>query len=182
MANDDLSNSLEKFVNIEDYKRQNGQLIQLISEYISVCDSKYRKIEKRNRALLPEILAFKLLRKAKISKEENILVLTSMNYEKKDKHYEEEKRSLKKFKGNAYEGTLSGSVVSGIKLEPAFLAENEEALLQLVSCVRSVVETMAVEVGGDKGNVCVVSLVISEQKLVVVFFWTGEDESHWCYW
>lgn len=62
MANDDLSDSFEKFVNLEDYKRQNGQLI---SEYISVCDSKYRKIEKRNRALLPEILAFKLLRKAK---------------------------------------------------------------------------------------------------------------------
>ena len=40
-----------------------------------------------------------LLRKANIKTEENMLVLTGMNYDNKDTLYEEAKRSLKKFKG-----------------------------------------------------------------------------------
>ena len=45
-----------------------------------------------------EILAFKLLKKANITKEEKLLVLTGMNYEQKSTLYEEAKSSLKKFK------------------------------------------------------------------------------------
>ena len=74
-----------------------------------------------------EILAFKLLSKANISKEEKMLVLTGMNYANKQTLYEEAKQSLKKFKGDIAEG--SASMRSSIKLEPAFLAQNEEALL-----------------------------------------------------
>ena len=50
-------------------------------------------------ALPPEILAFKLLRKANITPEEKLLVLTGMNYEQKETLYEEAKKSLKQFKG-----------------------------------------------------------------------------------
>ena len=39
-----------------------------------------------------EILAFKLLRKANITKEEKMLVLTGMNYDNKDALYEEAKK------------------------------------------------------------------------------------------
>ena len=46
-----------------------------------------------------EILAFKLIRKANITKEEKLLVLTGMNYDNKGTLYEEAKKSLKKFKG-----------------------------------------------------------------------------------
>ena len=46
-------------------------------------DTKYRKIEKKKMTLPSVILAFKLLRKANISKEEKFLVLTGMNYDKK---------------------------------------------------------------------------------------------------
>ena len=74
-----------------------------------------------------EILAFKLLRKAHISKEEKMLVLTGMNYKNKSTLYEEAKQSLKKFKGDISGG--SASLGSSVKLEPTFLAENEEALL-----------------------------------------------------
>ena len=45
--------------------------------------------------LPPEILAFKLLRKANITKEEKLLVLTGVNYENKTTLYEEAKKSLK---------------------------------------------------------------------------------------
>ena len=63
-------------------------------------DSKYRKIEKKKMTLPSEILAFKLLKKANITKEERLLVLTGMNYENKSTLYEEAKASLKKFKGD----------------------------------------------------------------------------------
>ena len=42
-----------------------------------------------------EILAFKLLRKANITKEEKLLVLTGMNYDNKKTLYEEAKKSEK---------------------------------------------------------------------------------------
>lgn len=63
LAKDDLADSLEKFEEFEDLKRAEGQTI---NEYIAVFDSKYQKIEKKNITLPPEILAFKLLRKASI--------------------------------------------------------------------------------------------------------------------
>ena len=116
--------SLDKFGEFEDFQRKDGMSI---SEYIAFFDSKYRKIEKLKMTLPPEILAFKLLRKANISKEETLLVLTGMNYTNKATLYEEAMSSLKKFKGDLTVGNASSS--SGIKLEPAFLAENEEALL-----------------------------------------------------
>ena len=74
-----------------------------------------------------EILAFKLLRKANIGKEEKMLVLIGMNYANKETLYEEAKTSLKKIKGDFTEGKASSNL--SIKLEPAFLAENEEVLL-----------------------------------------------------
>lgn len=92
-------------------------------------DAKYRKIEKKEMKLPPEILAFKLLRRANISKEETMIVLTGMNYDEKATLYEQAKSSLKKFKGEMCDSGTSHSSGPSIKLEPAFLAENEEALL-----------------------------------------------------
>jgi hypothetical protein len=77
--------------------------------------------------LPPEILAFKLLRKSLISKEERMIVLTGMNFENRVTLYDEAKKSLKKFKGETCGNAHTTS--PSIKLEPAFLAENEEALM-----------------------------------------------------
>ena len=119
-----MSDSFEKFQEFEEFQRANGQSL---TEYISLFDSMYSKIEKLDMKLPPHILAFKLLRKANISKEINMLVLTDMNYENKEKLYVEAKASLKKFK----RGITGGNISSGtsITLEPTFLAENGEALL-----------------------------------------------------
>ena len=122
LAKDDLTDSLEKFDDFDDFRRKEGQSIH---EYIAMFDAKYRKIEKKSMSLPSEILAFKLLKKANITKEERLLVLTGMNYEQKFTLYEEAKSSLKKFKGDS--GVQNEK--SSIKLEPAYLAENEEALL-----------------------------------------------------
>ena len=72
----------------------------IITEYIATFDARYRKIEKLKMQLPSEILAFKLLKKANISKEENMLVLKGMNYGNKETLYEEAKKSLKKFKSH----------------------------------------------------------------------------------
>ena len=122
LAKDDLADSLEKFDDFDDFKRNDGQSI---NEYIAVFDSKYLKIEKKKNVMPSEILAFKLLKKANITKEERLLVLTGMNYENKLTLYEEAKASLKKIKGD--ESVQKDK--SSIELEPAYLAENEEALL-----------------------------------------------------
>ena len=128
LAKDDLADSLAKFEDFEDFRRSQSQSVE---EYISVFDAKYRKIEKKNMKLPPEILAFKLLRRANISKEEKMLVLTGMNYDNKLTLYEEAKKSLKKFKGDICSDSNSTSstttCTSSIKLEPAFLAQHGKA-------------------------------------------------------
>ena len=53
--------------------------------------------------------------------------MTGMDYIKKLTLYDQAKKSLKKFKGGP-SGENSPSSGAAIKLEPAFLAEHEEAL------------------------------------------------------
>lgn len=124
LAKDDLADSLEKFEDFDDYRRKEGQTIQ---EYIAMFDSKYRKVEKKYMPLPPEILAFKLLKKANISRDEKLLVLTGMNFENKHGLYEEAKASLKKFKGDEPGNTEKLS----IKVEPAYVVDNEETLVAI---------------------------------------------------
>lgn len=97
LAKDDLADSVDKFDDFDDFRRKEGQTVH---EYIAMFDSKYRKIEKKKMTLPSEILAFKLLKKANITKEERLLVLTGMNYDNKSMLYEQAKASLKKFKGD----------------------------------------------------------------------------------
>ena len=124
LGKNDLADSIEKFEDFDDFKRKEGQTIQ---EFIAMFDSKYRKIEKKDMSLPSEILAFKLLKKANITKEEKLLVLTGMNFNNKAYLYEEAKSSLKKFKGDDVHARGNENV--SIKLEPAYLAENEDILL-----------------------------------------------------
>ena len=122
LGKDNLTDSVEKFGDFDNFQRIEGQTIQ---EYISMFDSKYRKIEKKDMPLPSEILAFKLLKKANITKEEKLLVLTGMNFDNKASLYEEAKASLKKFKGDDCRVNEKLS----IKLEPAYLGETEDVLL-----------------------------------------------------
>ena len=94
MAKDVLADSVEKFDDFDDFRREDGQSTH---EYIAMFDAKYRKIEKKKMTLPSEILAFKLLKKANITKEERLLVLTGINYEQKSTLYGKAKSSLKTF-------------------------------------------------------------------------------------
>ena len=97
MKKDELTDSIDEFEEFEDFQRMEAQSV---SEYIALFDFKYRMIEKFNMKLPSEILAFKLIRRAKISKVDKILALTGMDLDNMDSLYEDRKPSLKKFVGD----------------------------------------------------------------------------------
>ena len=123
---DDISDSWSKFNDFDECAREGNQSI---NEFIVKFDEKYKKIVKKGITLPSEIVAFMMLKRSHISKDERLLVLTGMDYSRKDELYEQAQISLKKFKGDQAHAGASSSESIAIKLEPAFLAENEEALL-----------------------------------------------------
>jgi transposase InsO family protein len=117
LGKDDLSDSWEKFNDFEEFERKNQVSIK---DYIDTFDLKYSKLNKMKLTLPSPILAFKLLKSSNISKTERMLVLTGMDYTNADNLYEQAKKSLLKFKGSQNDES------SGIKLEAAFVAEEDE--------------------------------------------------------
>ena len=95
LGKDDLTDSLEKFEDFENYKREPDQSM---TEFLSKHDQKYNKIVKLKMGLPPAIAAFMLLKKANITTDERLLVLTGMDYSDRDQLYEQAKRSLLMFK------------------------------------------------------------------------------------
>ena len=96
LQKDELADTLEKFEDFENFKRKEGQSMH---EYVSIFDFKYKKIEKKQIKFLPEILAFRLLQRANISRQERLIILTGINTETKATMYEEAKTILKRFTG-----------------------------------------------------------------------------------
>jgi hypothetical protein len=121
LQEDDLLDSCEKYEHFEDYKRAANHNI---NEYINEFDLRYHKILKKNMVLPQEILAFRLLKCANITKEERLLVMTGMDYNNKATIYTQAKQSLKKFIANDSEAHKNGGS-NGTKLEEAFLAQKE---------------------------------------------------------
>ena len=107
LGKDELVDSIDKFEEFANFERANKQSIR---DYIASFDLKYRKLEKLNIMLSPEILAFKLLRKAKLSKEMRMLVLTGINFSNRNELYEDTKCSLRKFEVMMQENVRTESV------------------------------------------------------------------------
>ena len=118
---DELMNSWNKFENFEKFERKHGQNIR---EYAADFDLKFRKLEKINIKLPSEILAFKLLRNANLSKQEKMLVLTGVNFAEKGNMYQQTKHSLIKFMGDLTEE--KARIGPNVRLEPGWK--------KLVSC------------------------------------------------
>ena len=118
LKKDEMTGTLEKFEEFENFERKEGQSIY---EYASMFDFKYRKIEKKQMHLPPEILAFKLLRKAKITREKHSIILTGMNFENRATLYNDAKKALKNFKGSC---RINGCSL-GTGLASDFRTENE---------------------------------------------------------
>ena len=115
LLEDELMDSLNKFEDFENFERKRGQSIR---EYVNNFDLKFNKLEKLNIKIPSEILAFKLLRKANLSKQERMFVLTGVNFAEKENMYKETKHSFLKFMGILTEG--KANIELDIKLEPAW--------------------------------------------------------------
>ena len=122
LGKDEITDTYEKFADFEDYQRADQVKI---SEYVANFHQKYHRIERLNMKLPAAVLAFKLLKCVNLSKEERMLVLSGMNFTEKEKLYEQAKASLKKFLSD-HDGIKRQTTM---KLDAAFLAENEEALI-----------------------------------------------------
>ena len=89
-----------------------------IKDYISTFDQKYKKIVKLNMNLPSEILAFKLLKHVNLNKHEHMIVLTGIDYSKKDTLYEQAKKPLHKFKGDQV--SSKSSIHKSLKFGPTY--------------------------------------------------------------
>ena len=96
---DEISDALEKYEDFENFQRADNQSIR---DFIACFDMKYRKLEKLNINLPQEILAFKMLGKANISREMRLIVLTGINFAEKDMMYEQAQAALRKFAGDIH--------------------------------------------------------------------------------
>ena len=96
---DEISDALEKYEDFENFQRADNQSIR---DFIACFDMKYRKLEKLNINLPQEILAFKMLRKANISREMRLIVLTGIDFAEKDMMYEQAQAALRKFAGDIH--------------------------------------------------------------------------------
>ena len=121
LLEDELMNSWNKFEDFEKFERKHGQNIR---EYVADFDLKFRKLEKIHIKLPSEILAFKLLRNANLSKQERMLVLSGVNFAKKENMYQQTKHSLIKYMGDLTEERAGMGL--NVRLEPGWK--------KLVSC------------------------------------------------
>ena len=115
LLEDELMNKWNKFEDFEKFERKHGQNIR---EYVANFDLKFRKLEKMHIKLPSEILAFKLLRNANLSKQERMLVLTGVNFAEKENMYLQTKQSLIKFLGDLTEE--KARMGPDVRLEPAW--------------------------------------------------------------
>ena len=123
LGKDDLADTLLKYGQFEDYKQTN----ETTTDFIGKFEQLHNRLEKKSIKLPEEIKAYKLLRSASLTNDERTLVLSGIDYTKKDTLFTQAKDSLKKFKGD-------GRGVSGInigerqdvaiKLEPAFYTQD----------------------------------------------------------
>ena len=104
LGKDDLTDIIDKHDDFDDFKRGKDQPIDT---YISMFDQKYKRLVKKNIKLPAEILAFRLLKRADLSKQDRKLVLTGLDFANRENLYEEAKKSLKKFLGEIGGGKSS---------------------------------------------------------------------------
>ena len=120
---DDLSATYECYVQFEKYRRGNSQNVD---EFLIEFDMLYNRADKRGVKLPAVVKAFKLLDASNADSDKKMMILTAVDYAQKDELYEQMKSALRKFQGGQILG--NSSLNQAVKLEPAFLAENEEAL------------------------------------------------------
>ena len=118
LGKDALEDSLSKFEDFDDYRKSPHESF---NTYISNFDQKVCKMKKSGTELPSHVLAFTLLRRAGLSQEEKLLVISGVDYEQKDTLYAQTQKSLKKFKGEG--SSCGGANASSFSQQPVIKAE-----------------------------------------------------------
>ena len=140
---------MEKYEEFEKVERKPGQPI---NEYLSSFEWKYRKIENKGMKLPGKILAFRLIKKANISGDEKLLILSELNFENKSTLYDDAKKALKKYK-RIYSEEIS--CATNISLRPAFKLGIDRTML----CASGIAIKEGDKMKGYHGSmVCLVAL------------------------
>lgn len=120
LAKDVLETKWEYFQDFENYEKGEGESIL---QYIANFDTYYSKLKlnlEETLTLPSSILAFKLLKGAKLTEEQRLVVMTSMDFDKLESLYTQAKKSLKKFFGSHDAGYNTSNAGLNIKSEPVF--------------------------------------------------------------
>lgn len=117
---DELENTLDVYEDFRSYQRTGEQTI---ADYCAGFEQRKKRIEAKGIKFPEEILAFEVIRNAKISNSERKLVLTGLDFSKKDEMYKNALSSLRKFIGKSFCGVRE-SFDSGIKVEGAYATWN----------------------------------------------------------
>lgn len=120
LMRDEMEVMLEYYDKFKNCKRENDGDI---TAYIDDFDEKYNQLKRKGTVLPQEILSFELIGNAFITESQRLMVLSGVDYKQKTTMYEQTKKALKKFLTN-----MGSEQHQAVKLEPTFLAENEEAL------------------------------------------------------
>ena len=121
-AVDDIIDKWEEFDNC---KKQDSQSLD---EFISEFESKYNRIKLTGTKLPEEILAYMLMRRANLTHIEKMLILSRVDIEKKDDLFKNVKVNMKNILGKRLQEKEKVPDKDEIRLEAAFLAEQEEVL------------------------------------------------------
>lgn len=98
---DELENSLKQYEDFRNFQRGNGQSIL---DYCSGFEQKRKRCEGNGIKFPNEVLAFEIIRNARVSPSERKLIMTGLDLNKKETLYKDAIASLKKFFNNEYSG------------------------------------------------------------------------------
>ncbi|KAG1673036.1 DNA polymerase epsilon subunit 2 [Nymphon striatum] len=119
---DELSEAYEAYAEFDRHKRS-GQIT--MEMYVVEFEKLYHRTKKFKMELPEAVRAFKLLEGANLEKKDRQLVLTGVDYTETNSLCKQMGNSLRKFFGKQSMGANDKDVSSSIKIEPAFIAEDE---------------------------------------------------------
>ena len=113
---------IEKWDDFDSVRKTESQTLE---EFISDFETKYNRIKSTGTQMPEEILAYMLMKRAGLTHIEKMLILSRIDIEKKDTLFKDVKSSMKNILGKRLQNK---NTEDQLKLEPAYLAQHEEAL------------------------------------------------------
>lgn len=123
LGKNEVDDIIEKWDQFDSCKKSEDQALD---DFIADFEAKYNRIKGSGTTLPQEILAYMLMKRAGLSHIEKMLILSRINIEKKETLFKDVKTNMKNILGKRLQEKKSTE--DQLKLEPVFLAQNEEVL------------------------------------------------------